>query len=317
MVSIKTKTIKGKKYLYAEHSFRISPEKTVKISKLIKNPTEVRSRKIREFFIQKEKEANIKYALSKYKKDHIFNKQLIRDVEEIKIEYKYLIRKATKKQFSDILDRFTVNFTYESNAIEGNSLTLKDVTLVLHENILPKGKDLREVYETTNSREVIELLFKKKFKVNEASIIKLHKFLVKDTGVSIGYKKLPNYLLMRQVKTALPENVKKEMDALIAWYHKNKDKVHPLKLASDFHGKFERIHPFEDGNGRVGRILINIMLLENGYPPLIIRKTTRPAYFNALAAFDSNYKNKLEWFLIEKFKDTFKKFFKVYFEYLK
>ncbi|MDP4012423.1 MAG: Fic family protein [Candidatus Nanoarchaeia archaeon] len=315
MVSLKKKIINGREYLYAEHSFRVSPDKSVKISKLIKKPED--ANKLKEFFISKEKEYCIKLALSKYKHNSIFTEELIKTVEEIKVEYKYLIKKSTKKQFSDILDRFTINFTYETNAIEGNSLTLKDVTLVLHENIVPKGKDLREVYETKNTRKAADLLFAKKFKINEQSIIRLHKILVNDTGVSSGYKKLPNYLLMRNVKTTPPEKVKSEMDSLIKWYASNKKKLHPLKLAADFHGRFEKIHPFEDGNGRVGRALVNIILLENGYSPLIIRKTERLAYFNALGAFDNGYSGKLEHFLIKKFKDTFRKFFKVYFEYLK
>lgn len=317
MVSLKKKKIKGKEYLYAEHSFRVSPNKSVKVSKLIKRPEDVNSKELREFFIKKEKEAHVKFALSKYKKNSIFTEELIKKIEEIKIEYKYLMNKATKKEFSDILDRFTINFTYESNAIEGNSLTLKDVTIILHENLAPKGKDLREIYETKNTREAMELLFKKKLKINEESIIKLHKTLVKDTGVRFGYKRLPNYLLMRNVKTTLPENVKSEMAALIKEYNSNKDKLHPLKLAADFHGKFERIHPFEDGNGRVGRILVNAIILNNGYPPLIIRKTTRQAYFKSLEAFDKGYSGRLEYFFIEKFKGTFNKFFKIFFEYLK
>ncbi len=317
MVSLKKKTIKGREYLYAEHSFRVSPQKSVKISKLIKRPGDIRKIELKDFFIAKEKEANVKYALSKYKKNHIITEELIRAVEEIKVEYKYLIKKASKKQFFDILDRFTVNFTYESNAIEGNSLTLKDVTLILHENITLKNKDLRDVYETKNTREAMELLFNKKFRLNEESVIKLHRILVKDTGVGFGYKKLPNYLLMRNVKTTPPERVEQEMAELIRWYNTNKEKIHPLTLATVFHGRFERIHPFEDGNGRVGRILVNIILLDNGYPPLIIRKTARQAYFNALEAFDNGYKGKLELFFIKKFKDTFRKFFRVYFEYLK
>ena len=186
MVSLKKKIIKGREYLYAEHSFRVSPDKSIKTSKIIKNPEEAKTKRLSEFFITKEKEANVKFALSKYKKDSIFTEELIKAIEEIKVEYKHLIRKSTKKQFSDILDRFTVNFTYESNAIEGNSLTLKDVTLVLHENIVLKNKDLREVYETKNTREAIELLFNKKFKLNEESIIKLHQILVKTRIIWTG-----------------------------------------------------------------------------------------------------------------------------------
>ena len=92
--------------------------------------------------------------------------------------------------------------------------------------------------------------------------------------------------------------------------------MHPLQRAVIFHGRFEHIHPFEDGNGRIGRLLINVMLQQQGYPPLIIRKTQRRAYFHALEAFDNGHPNLLHRFLIEKYKDTYEKFFQVYVKYL-
>src|SRR3989344_4093241 len=142
MVSVRYKKINGKKYLYAEHSFRLPNGKIKKISKLVK----------------KEVESYQNYALKLYKTDSIFTREQIKKLELIKVEYQKLIKSFTKNQIKDILDRFTINFTYESNAIEGNSLTLKDVTLILGENVVPKNKDLREVYETRNTREAHELL---------------------------------------------------------------------------------------------------------------------------------------------------------------
>jgi len=249
------------------------------------------------------------------KRQNIFNEELLKKLEEIKLGYKGIIKKLNKKQLQDIIDRFTVNFTYESNAIEGNSLTLKDVTFVLHEKKALKGKDLREIYETLNTRQAMEIVFSNKLRISENDIIKLHKIIVKDTGVSFGYKKLPNFLLARQLKTTPPEKVKEEMKRLISWYHENKQ-VHPLQRAAIFHGRFEKIHPFEDGNGRVGRLLINIMLINNRYPPLIIRKSQRLSYFSCLEAFDKGYEDKLNRFLVEKYKKTYEKFFKVYIKYL-
>ncbi len=316
MATIKEKTINRHKYLYAEHSFRLPNKKIKKISKLIKEKSDVNKKEIKEYFICKEKEAYKNWALKQYKTDRIFTKETIEEIENARVEYKRIKNKLTKNQLKDIIDRFTVNFTYESNAIEGNSLTLKDVTLILKENIVPKGKDLREIYETKNTRTVHDLLFSNKLKISRESIIKMHSLLVKDTGITQGFKKLPNYLLMRNVKTTPPEAVEKEMKNLVEWYNKNKQKIHPLKLAPDFHARFERIHPFEDGNGRAGRVLINTILLEHDLPPIIIRKTMRSAYFSALEASDARNKQKLERFIIDKFKNTFNKFFKVYTQYL-
>jgi len=209
-----------------------------------------------------------------------------------------------------------VNFTYESNALEGNSLTLKDVTLLLAENITPEGKDLRDVFETRNTREVHDNLFRKRIKIEVNKIIKLHTMLVKDTGVASGFKRFPNFLVMRNLKTTPPEKVGDEMEKIIEKYKSDKEIIHTLKLAAVFHGAFERIHPFEDGNGRVGRVLINAMLLGRGYPPLIIRKTERRSYFSALEAADNGHLQKLERFLIKKMEKTFTKFFEVYVKYL-
>ena len=316
MVSVTYKKINGKKYLYAEHSFRLPDGKIKKISKLIQKKEDKENKIVKNYFLNKQIEAYQKYALEKYKKDTIFSKEQIKKLEQMKVEYKEIMKKCSKKQIKDILDRFTVNFTYESNAIEGNSLTLKDVTLILEENIVPKDKDLREVYETRNTREAHELLFNNKIKINIKDIIKLQSIIVKDTGVSIGFKKLPNYITMRNLKTTPPEKVEKEMNKLLEWYEENKNKIHALRLATEFHARFEAIHPFEDGNGRTGRVLLNTILLEHGYPPLIIRKTARVAYFSSLEAFDKGYKGKLERFLLDKIKKTFNNFFKIYIKYL-
>lgn len=316
MVSVKHKKINGKEYLYAEYSFRLPNGKIKKISKLIKDESEKESKEIKDYFLTKEIGAYKKYALEKYKQDSVFTKEQIEKTEVLRVEYREIMKRLTKKQIKDILERFTVNVTYESNAIEGNSLTLKDVTLILGENIVPKDKDLREVYETKNTRDAHQLLFDNKIKITLKGILKLHSVIVKDTGVSFGFKKIPNYLFMRNLKTTPPEKVEEEMEKLIKWYDENKEKLHPIRLTSEFHARFEIIHPFEDGNGRVGRVLLNAILLENNYPPLIIRKTMRIAYFSALEAFDKGYKAKLERFLIEKLKKTFDNFFKIYVKYL-
>jgi Fic family protein len=247
--------------------------------------------------------------------DDVFTKEQIAKIERTKQEYKKIMKKLTKKQKQDLFDRFTVNFTYESNALEGNSLTLKDVAIVLFENRIPANKDLREIYETRNSRKVVDLILKKKFRVSENVAIKMHSMLVKDMNIPAGYKKFPNFLLGRAVETTPPEKVASEMKALLEWFDNDK-KSHPLKKAAIFHGKFEKIHPFEDGNGRVGRFLINVLLVSKGYAPLIIRNSQRIAYLKCLRDFDNGYSKNLERFLLEKYKKTFDRFFRIYVKYL-
>ncbi len=319
MVFISKKIIKGKKRYYLEKSVRLPNGKVKKFSMYLKGYSQGKKSKeiagLKELLNAKIQKELTEFAAKYYKSQNIFNEELLKKLEEIKLGHREIIKKLNKKQLQDIIDRFTVNFTYETNAIEGNSLTLKDVTFILHEKKALKGKDLREIYETLNTRQAMEIVFSNKLKISEKDIIKLHKILVRNTGVSFGYKKLPNFLLARQLETTPPERVKEEMKRLVDWYHENKQ-IHPLQRAAIFHGRFEKIHPFEDGNGRVGRLLINIMLLNNRYPPLIIRKSQRMSYFSCLEAFDKGYEDKLSRFLVEKYKKTYEKFFKVYVKYL-
>ena len=306
--------IHGKERYYLEHSIRMLDGEIKKISVYFKDyPNNIE--KYKEKIIIKIKEKQIEYAAKIYKRDNLFTEETIKKIEEAKLGYKQIIKKLTKNQLKDVIDRFAVNFTYESNAIEGNSLTLKDVAFVLKEKKVLAGKDLREIYETTNTKEALELIFNNKIRINKEDIIKLHRILVKNTGVEFGFKKIPNELLGRNVKTTPPEHVEKEIENLIEQYHKENN-IHPLQKAISFHGKFEKIHPFDDGNGRTGRLLTNIILIEKGYPPLIIRKTQRIAYFKALDSFDNGYEDKLKRFFIEKFKNTYEKFFLIYIKYL-
>jgi len=309
----KNKKIKGRNYKYAIKSVRLPDGKVITINKIYKNQSK---QELGRFFKEKEINENVRYILKKFNSDHIITKEQIKKIEEIKYNYKNILRKLTKTSLKDLFDRFTINFTYESNAIEGNSLTLKDVFVVIFENTTIKGKDLREIYETRNSRKVVDLIMKNKFNITHKDIIKIHKLLVKDIDIQIGYKKFPNVILGKNIKTTPPEKVQEEMTKLIEYYNKNKDKIHPIKLAAIFHGKFEQIHPFEDGNGRVGRILINLILIKNKYSPLIIRKSQRIAYLSSLEAFDNKHSQKLERFILDKFKNTYKNFFEVYIKYM-
>lgn len=321
MPRISFKRIKGKKYAYLAQSIRLSNGKITTITKRLAAGEEKRApailgRKYQDYFSRKESELAAKWALKNYETSYLFSEEEIRKIEAIRISYSRLMKKLSREQLRDVLNRFTANFTYDSNAIEGNSLTLKDVAVVIFEQETIPNKPLREIYETRNSSSVIDLIFQKKFKIAHSGIIHMHHILMKDIDPRKGYKKLPNiiYRTEKEVHTTPPEKVKDEMTKLMDWF--NTSRLHPLERAAVFHGRFEKIHPFEDGNGRVGRFLINVMLVNNGYPPLIIRKTSRAAYMSALAAFDSDHEDNLKRFVLERFKETYRKFFEVYTKYV-
>ncbi len=317
MVYLSKKKIKGKYYLYAVKSVRLPNGVIKKLTKLVKSSQDLKETELIAYFDEKEVELFTKYALMNYTQFKLPQTDALGKIEKMRLEYKKILANLSPNQLKDLFDRFTVNFTYESNAIEGNSLTLKDVAIIIHENTSIKDKNLREVYDTRNSREVVDFILRKKFRVLESDILRMHNMLVKDMDIPIGYKSVPNYLQGRQTITTPPDKVQEEMNALLKWFQEKKSKMHPLQLAAWFHGRFEGIHPFEDGNGRVGRFLVNTILVNSGYPPLIIRKTQRISYFNALEDFDNGRSVTLERFLFERLKETNKKFFKIYVKYLK
>ena len=319
MVYFSEKTISGKKYIYLMKSIRLPDGKVVSLQKIVDKKGDLKKleEKYRSFFVEKEKEAYTAFATRNYKTAGVFSKEEMAKIETMKVDYQRLIKGFSKEQYKDVFDRFIANFTYESNAIEGSSLTLKDVSIVMFENRSLEGKDLREIWETKNSREVMEKILKGKFKVNENDAIKMHKMLMKNIDARVGYKQFPNEILGSSVKLTPPEKVKEEMGNLIEMYEKNSEKLHPLQMSALFHGKFERIHPFADGNGRVGRFIVTAMLVNEGYPPLIIRKTQRDAYIKAIEDFQQGYATNLERFFLEKYKKTFEKFFAVYAKYVK
>ncbi|MBU4265591.1 MAG: Fic family protein [Candidatus Altiarchaeota archaeon] len=320
MVYLKEKVINGGKYKYLTKSIRLPDGKVKTIQKLVKDsksPVKELERKHLDYFVGKEKELYTNFALKKYEIDPIFTKVQIEKIEHIKVDYQHTLKSFSKEQYSDVFDRFIANFTYESNAIEGNSLTLKDVAVVMFEDKAIEGKELREIYETKNSRTVMDLMLKNKFGITEKDIMRMHKILMQNIDSRTGYKKFPNHIIGSGVKLTPPEKVKEEMGELIEWYDESLQSMHPLKVSALLHGKFERIHPFADGNGRVGRFLSNIILMEHKYPPLIIRKTQRSSYIKCLQDFHRGYTPNMERFFLEKYKKTYRKFFAVYLKYIR
>ena len=145
----------------------------------------------------------------------------------------------------------------------------------------------------------------------------MHKMLMKNIDKRTGYKQFPNEIVGSTVKLSPPEKVENEMQELINWHENNPKNLHPMQVAALFHGKFEKIHPFADGNGRVGRFIVTAILVNENYPPLIIRKTQRESYIKALEDFHRGYTNNLERIFLNKYKKTFEKFFAGYTKYVK
>lgn len=186
-----------------------------------------------------------------------------------------------------LMETLAIEWTFHSNAIEGNTLTLNETRAVLEDGITVKGKSLREHLEVVNHYEAIEkviALAKPELTLTEGLILDMHKIVLdkiekdyagryRNVGVRItGANFLPpNYVKVPDL-----------MADLMDWINANSSQLHPLWLAILFHHRFVWIHPFIDGNGRTVRLLSGLLMMRAGYPPAIILKADRKKYYDAL-----------------------------------
>ncbi|TDL58160.1 Fic family protein [Paenibacillus dendritiformis] len=183
---------------------------------------------------------------------------------------------------------FRVDWTYNSNAIEGNTLTLLETKLVLEQGLTIGGKKLREHLEVINHAEAIQYvqdLVQRKQELTEHVIKSLHHLVLKNIADDAGRYRMVNVRISGSEHvpphyTSVPE----QMEQLMKWYAEQRDVIHPVLLAAEFHFRFVYIHPFSDGNGRTARLLMNLILLEDGFPPAIVKAadSARLRYYETL-----------------------------------
>ena len=184
-------------------------------------------------------------------------------------------------------EAFVSLFTHDSTAIEGNTLTLQETASLLFEGISP-GRDMRDINEVLNHKRALDHLLGYEGDVSRELVLDLHRLVVHDTlsedlEDQIGvYRTVQVYIRGVEWVPAAPEDVPQDMASLLAWYSKNRDRLHPLVLALYFHVGFETVHPFVDGNGRVGRLLMNFILHRNDYPMVNIPDARKGEYYDAL-----------------------------------
>jgi Fic family protein len=212
----------------------------------------------------------------------------IDELNAIVLHYNKNILSLDNLTKQEIFESFVVDFCYNTTSIEGNTITLKEAELLLSENLTPKNKTLREIFDLKNTKDVFFEILAKKPELTHEIIIEIHKKLMKDIDDRTNYRTRDVRVFKARFKSSPAFFVKKDMDLLINWYNQNVNKINPFVLASMFHHKFEKIHPFFDGNGRTGRMILNLLLLKQNYPPIIIRNKNRIKYLNALSSADKD-----------------------------
>lgn len=234
----------------------------------------------------------------KLKKDEWLGEKTL-EIEACKIHYLHEFQKQPLLTKREIYKNFIIEFAYNTASIEGNTIKLEEARKLLDAGLTPKNRTLREIYDLQNTEKVFLNLLqnkenKEKQELSHNFIIDIHKDLMENIDARIGYRTSDVRVIKANFKATPAPYVKTDINLLLKWYEQNIKHLHPLVLAAIFHHKFEKIHPFMDGNGRVGRIVLNFILLQNNYPPLIVHKKKRDTYLQVLRIADRSELTKVK-----------------------
>jgi len=261
---------KGKtKYFYLQHSF-------------IKNGKVV----TKELYLGKNIPDNIEEIKAKLlleAKETLFEKlEKIRN--DFQREWKEIPQSAQEKELQEI----AIAFTYNTNAIEGSTITLEEARLIIEDRMAP-NKPLKDIRETESHASAFLQMLKTKEELSDELLLKWHQNIFTETKSDIAgrFRSYP----VRVGPYLAPDwqNVENLMKQLVTFI--NESNLNSVELAARAHYMFEKIHPFGDGNGRIGRLLMNYILWKNGYPMLIIEYTKRKSYYKALQRPEEGFIN--------------------------
>jgi Fic family protein len=281
----------GKKLYYLAHSYRDSG----------------RVRKIRRYLgigLSGEKIAEIRKQAENSIMEQMNNYRKIRDplhtvlsTEEMKAVKTMLTDSEMKiSHLSDSQwEMFTELFTYDTNAIEGSTITVSEVREIIREDKWPPRRSKEEISETYGVAEAVDFIRKTGEHVSLELIKSLHRIVFKNSkafagefrskGIEVAVVDSRGGVIH---KGAPQKQVARLLKELVKWYDRNRGKYHPIVIAAVVHNQFENIHPFQDGNGRVGRLLLSNILIKHGLPPVNIELQNRIEYYAALQAYENH-----------------------------
>lgn len=245
-----------------------------------------------------------------YKVDFNF----LNKADKLKIRFFRNLSKLGTVGKEQLINRFKTGYTYHSCSIEGNTLSRAQVDLIINKNQSVDGKRLLEISEVRGHKKAIDYIMSELYDLDEYFIKRLHEVLMNDIMefkededdefVVGGYRCDLRFIEGADFVPVGPMQVPYEMKDLISFYKKNKYKIHPIELASEFHLRFVTIHPFSDGNGRMGRLLMNFILDRSGFPMIDISVENREQYIEALDSGDSKNLTEFIYGQLEKYVDN-------------
>jgi Fic family protein len=239
------------------------------------------------------------------------DKELSKDelsfIRKLELQADFKISHLSEKEW----DVFSTNFTYNTNAIEGSELTSKEVSGILTENKWPE-KSKEDIAEAYGVKEAIKFIRTTKEHLSVQLLKEIHKEVFKNSKSFAGEFRKPGQEVVvmsssgKVVHEGAPQSrVAGLLQNLVNWYNNNKSKYPGIILASVVHNQFENIHPFADGNGRVGRIILNNILIKHNLPPIDIKLANRHEYYACLQEYENNknLRPTIE-FLLKEYKST-------------
>ena len=284
MAYIETLRRNNKEYHYLTKNVRLSSHRWKKIRIFLgdKKPSqEDLKRHAKE--IEKRSRPFLKASTYAYLSDH--DAETLQDLKE---SYRAWLKQIPKSAKEKLDEDFVIRFTYHSNAIEGNRLTLRQTALILRDRVIPSGVRAEDYNEAINGKECLEYVKSYSGGLNTRLIKEINGILTKNTGVVYGGR-IRFFDVQIQGSTHVPPphtEVKKHMLNLFKWYGAHKNRLHPFELAALLHAKLTWIHPFEDGNGRTARTVMNLILMRKGFPMFFIPVEKREEYYRSLDAAD-------------------------------
>ncbi|HII14975.1 MAG TPA: Fic family protein [Nanoarchaeota archaeon] len=279
----------SKDYYYLTKNIRVSQKKWKKIRIFLgdKKPS---NKKLILLAGKIEKKAK---AYAKESKYPYLSEHDAETLQDLKAGYAEWLKHTAKSIKDKLNEDFVIRFTYHSNAIEGNRLTLRQTALILKDKVIPSGVTAEDYNEAINGRECLEFIKSYKGEINTRLLEKMNGILTKNTGVVYGGRIRFFDVQIFGSEHIPPKHteVKKHILNLLKWYSANKGKLHPFELAAIVHAKLAWIHPFEDGNGRTARAVMNLILMKKGLPMFFIPIEKREEYYKAIEFADNgNYK---------------------------
>jgi Fic family protein len=212
------------------------------------------------------------------------------------------IRPLPSNLVNKLREQFSLEMNYNSNAIEGNTLTMRETMLVLQEGITIKNKSLKDHLEVKNQAQAIDYLYTlvdNKAPITEHLIRNIQSIIIQNTDKTIAGSYRDHDVRISGSNHTPPSafEIRGSMKDLINWFQKNETILDPIMLATEFKHRFVSIHPFSDGNGRTSRILMNIILMRAGFPIVVILKNDRQKYYRSLQKADNGMIDDLVFFI--------------------